>query len=405
MGAKNLVLITAGFPFGTGETFLENEIGYITDSFNEVTIIAQDTQSKTQRNVADKCKLLRYDKQISALQKLLGLFVIFNPLFWQEIRIIQNVYQKKISVGIIKTMLISLYQARKLKKYIQRNIRISEDTVFYSYWCDDAALALALLKQKYPQLKVISRIHRWDIYFEESKINYLPFRHFISSRLTIASISKDGLNYAKNTWKVNVSSFILSRLGIIARFPKIENRNNVFTIVSCSNIIPVKRVDLIANALSTITDSPIQWIHFGDGILMEDLKKQIQSLPSNIEVKLLGRVSNPQIHKAYHELKPHLFINVSSSEGIPVSIMEAMSFGIPVIATDVGGNSEIVNNENGLLLSANPSPAEITNAITHFMKMDEDSYLTYSKNSFLTWQEKYNAEKNYREFANILKEL
>lgn len=41
---------------------------------------------------------------------------------------------------------------------------------------------------------------------------------------------------------------------------------------------------------------------------------------------------------------------MSDSEGIPVSIMEAMSFGIPVIARNVGGMSEIVNEENGLLL-------------------------------------------------------
>ena len=42
-----------------------------------------------------------------------------------------------------------------------------------------------------------------------------------------------------------------------------------------------------------------------------------------------------------------LFLTVSANEGIPVSIMEAQSFGIPVIATDVGGISEIVNNVNG----------------------------------------------------------
>ena len=44
------------------------------------------------------------------------------------------------------------------------------------------------------------------------------------------------------------------------------------------------------------------------------------------------------------------FINLSDSEGIPVSIMEAMSVGIPIIARDVGGNREIVTNNNGCLL-------------------------------------------------------
>ena len=45
-----------------------------------------------------------------------------------------------------------------------------------------------------------------------------------------------------------------------------------------------------------------------------------------------------------------LFVNMSLSEGIPVSIMEAISFGIPIIATNVGGNAEIVNDETGVLI-------------------------------------------------------
>ena len=58
-----------------------------------------------------------------------------------------------------------------------------------------------------------------------------------------------------------------------------------------------------------------------------------------------------------------LFLNVSEYEGVPVSVMEAQSFGIPVIATAVGGTPEIVNEENGFLLPENPSQDEIASAI------------------------------------------
>ena len=43
-------------------------------------------------------------------------------------------------------------------------------------------------------------------------------------------------------------------------------------------------------------------------------------------------------------------INVSESEGLPFSMMEAISFGIPVIGTNVGGVKEIINNDTGILL-------------------------------------------------------
>ena len=66
------------------------------------------------------------------------------------------------------------------------------------------------------------------------------------------------------------------------------------------------------------------------------------------------------------------FINVSSSEGIPVSIMEVMSFGIPVIGTNVGGVSELVNQENGHLLSANPAAQEIVSVIEKFQQLSNE---------------------------------
>ena len=54
-----------------------------------------------------------------------------------------------------------------------------------------------------------------------------------------------------------------------------------------------------------------------------------------------------------------MFINLSSSEGIPVSIMEAQSFGIPVIATNVGGSGEIVVSETGVLVDENRTEASV----------------------------------------------
>lgn len=54
-----------------------------------------------------------------------------------------------------------------------------------------------------------------------------------------------------------------------------------------------------------------------------------------------------------------LFVNMSLSEGIPVSIMEAISFGIPIIATNVGGNAEIVNDETGVLIPVNIDQAAL----------------------------------------------
>ena len=79
--------------------------------------------------------------------------------------------------------------------------------------------------------------------------------------------------------------------------------------------------------------------------------------------------------------------------------MEAMSFGIPVIATDVGGTSEIVRDGyNGKLLSKDFSIDELSKLILYFINMDEFSKYNYCNNARKTWELFFNAEKNYLRF-------
>ena len=84
--------------------------------------------------------------------------------------------------------------------------------------------------------------------------------------------------------------------------------------------------------------------------------------------------------------------------------MEAVSCGIPIIATDVGGNPEIVSSQNGILLNANPTPNDIANA---FFEIISNKTLSFGKRkgSHKTWQEKYNASKNYKFFASEIKKI
>ena len=100
-----------------------------------------------------------------------------------------------------------------------------------------------------------------------------------------------------------------------------------------------------------------------------------------------------------------LFINVSEYEGIPVSIMEAISAGIPVIATDVGGTSEIIDEKFGKLIPKDFKVEYLAEIITkfHFKSFEEKNEMRNSARLF--WNEKFNAEKNYNEFAKYLLEL
>ena len=180
-------------------------------------------------------------------------------------------------------------------------------------------------------------------YFEVSKYHYLPMRKYILSSLDrVYSISSDGLLYTRNLFNSKLKCLKLSRLGVEKNSFQKADKKTKFLVVSCSNIINVKRVKLIAESIKFIRNQDLTWIHFGDGPLKESLLEYCENnFNSNLNFRFQGRVSNKEILNFYRQNYIDLFINLSSSEGIPVSIMEAMSFGIPVIATNVGGTSEI----------------------------------------------------------------
>ena len=99
-------------------------------------------------------------------------------------------------------------------------------------------------------------------------------------------------------------------------------------------------------------------------------------------------------------------MNVSLNEGLPVSIMEAISFGIPVIATDVGGTSEIVRDGfNGYLLSKDFSDEDFAALLSRVYNMKDAEYETLRTNARAFWERNFDASKNYPAFiSQITKE-
>ena len=215
------------------------------------------------------------------------------------------------------------------------------------------------------------------------------------------------LNLLKTPIKTN---FAISKLGTYSNFvPKYDGNNRKIIIVSCSNIIAIKRLNFLVNVIALINDIRIEWYHFGDGIERKNIEKYAYDKLNNKEniiYRFNGFKKNSEILKFYFENIVDVFINVSSSEGIPISIMEAMSAGIPVIATDVGGNSEIVKNgQNGFLISANSTPSEVSETILRFYNLTEMDISKMRKNAYNTWNEMYNAEKNYSQFVEEIMQL
>lgn len=399
---KILVMLTSTFPFDKGEDFLSEEINYV-NGFDRVLVCpynlkADSTKTKQIPKNVECIPLKRKNLSKSAYLKLLC-----KPSVLSEINML--LYNGSFSFARVHELLFFMKHAYEIYNSLKQISVLfkAEEVCIYSYWFYDAAVAAALLKRNLQKcnikVKQISRAHGFDIHEERSKLNYLPMRNFLLNNVNyLYPCSQNGVDTFISKYPKYKEKIKPAFLGTADHGTKYGNRKNGIHIVSCSYMVPVKRLHLIVEALKLV-HFPILWTHIGSGPLMDEIRNSTLNLPHCVKVEFKGQMNNEDIMKFYKDSDVTVFINVSSSEGLPVSIMEADSFGIPVIATNAGGTGEAVyDGENGYLLDVNMSSKDLLLKLNYINQLSEEKYNKLCENSRKIWAEKFNAVDNYKKF-------
>lgn len=284
-------------------------------------------------------------RSIKQLVNVLGrhFFYFINEFFVEKVYT-RSYWLKSWVSSVLKTKFLL---KSDLYEYLV-NIPGKDNTVLYFYWGNNQALIIPFLKSLGFK-KIIVRFHGFDLY-KERLGGYQPFRRQLLSSITLAApISEYGARYlGKEYGDIDFNSKIL-RLGVknIGRSKK--SKDDWLRLVSCARVIKLKRIDLVARVLKQLPYN-IEWTHIGDGDYLQDVKEELIDSPGNFRATLLGWFSPGKVPEFYRDRRVDIFISLSASEGIPVSVMEALAAGIPVFSTRVGGISEIIDHEVGRLV-------------------------------------------------------
>jgi glycosyltransferase involved in cell wall biosynthesis len=111
--------------------------------------------------------------------------------------------------------------------------------------------------------------------------------------------------------------------------------------------------------------SKIKLFIVGDGDYRHELEKKAHSLRCANSIVFTGEKDNQAVMEILGITD--IFINPSYSEGLPTSVMEAASIGLPIVATNVGGTREIIKNGMSGILVKPHQPFQIHNAIEYFL--------------------------------------
>ena len=296
------------------------------------------------------------------------------------------------------------------RRFMNKQGCFENGVIYYSYWNFWKCYAVTHEMNKYPDSRAISRIHGYELYDEQIPSGYQPFKNIMADKLDkLIFVSETGRDhYFAKFKKIDDARYGLYQLGTVNVMTDDEKALSVschhhgeFLLVSCSRIDKIKRVGLIADALSLIDDVKIRWIHFGSGLLEDEVKAGAERLlndKENISFDFKGFVENNVIHGFYGNHHPDAFINVSSSEGNPVSVMEALSYGIPVIAPAICNFPNMIQ-DCGILVSGECRADELAETIRKFAGMPDEDIVRMRNNARRCWEEKFDADKNNRRFV------
>ena len=391
----------------SNRNFVGDELRLIREKY-DVTIVCNSAYS----DLEDGVRYLTYTRP-SVLHALVSLLKgLADRELWHELGVAFRYRSDVCSkvAGRISEAVRFYINADLFRGYMKEQGCMENGAIYYSYWNFWKCYAVTHIIDRYPGSRVISRIHGYELYDEQIPSGYQPFKNAMDAKLDkLIFVSETGKeHYLDKFGKTDSDKYVLYLLGTRNSLDReaclhgsYREGGKDFLLVSCSRIDSNKRVERIAKALSLINDLQLEWVHFGTGDLEDAVRSEASALLDNkvnIRYEFRGLVNNGIIHEFYRERMPDAFITASASEGNPVSVMEALSYGIPVIAPAICNFPNMIA-DCGILVSEECSTEELADAVVKIAGMPGDDIRKIRYNARKRWENDFDADKNNRRFV------
>ena len=372
------VLVTVGiFPpdIGGPATFVPKIAKYFQDELNyEIEILTLSDNKNS--NINDDFSVKRIDRNLPIIYRWLKTIFTIYKLGKNKDLIFVNGLSTEVTIANIF-----------LKKKIIR--KIVGDPVW---------------ERAYSKAKISES-------FDEFQVKNYGFSISLQKKVRSFSIKKSDIVVTPSQ---HLKNFILN-LGFKNKIEIINNgvfipkeNTNIFTndqinITIVSRLVSHKNIEKIIKAISDLNSPLINLNIIGDGPELNQLQKI--SLESNNKDNIIfhGKLNRDEINHIF--LNSDIYIQASNYEGLPHSLLEAMSYGIPVLCTPVGECKEILGNEDrGYILDLPVSKNNIKSKISEIIgEKDIANKKGERGKDFIN--EKYNLTNSFNLYKNLFTRL
>jgi glycosyltransferase involved in cell wall biosynthesis len=410
---RDLLILTDRYPYGRGEDFLESELSFLARHFNRIYVVplkysAGMPQTKQLPANATAHPMSGEPERFRNLRILTGTVTVSFPDLSGFRRIAQTLRHPLRILTNVSFERRAQRAARAALSALETTDLGTRDVVIYAYWFHLQAKVGTILRERYPapgKALLVSRAHGGDVYESRARFHYLPQRAFLLDSVDVVyPVSRSGLEVLDRRHPGHRARLELQRLGVMRIADQPRAQQSPLHIVSCSSFVPVKRLHILVQAVGMLARDgvPVVWTHFGHGTpdRVEEIHTMARELIPPGVAEFKGAVPNAELLAWYRSHRATVFVNTSSSEGVPVSIMEALAAGIPVVATDVGGTGELLESlPFPCLLPADLDADALADRIRVLAGLARSDYDAQAAACHERWRTMCDAETNYQKFA------
>lgn len=183
-------------------------------------------------------------------------------------------------------------------------------------------------------------------------------------------------------------------------FRQTERDWSTANIIFLGRVVYQKGLDILIEALKSLTHLEWNLSIVGDGSFKKALISQVKECKLAQRVHFIGWQTKDKLPYIYSQAT--IFVYPSRHEGMPNSVLEAMASGLPIIATDIAGNEELVANMKNGILVPSEDPSALANALEMLIN-DAKKRKTMGQESRRIVEKYYSWEKTAAQYMKIMK--
>jgi glycosyltransferase involved in cell wall biosynthesis len=368
---EKIAFITGNTPFGKGETFILVELLALKKMGANLIVIPRDISYESFHKKAVSLRdavVITSWFDINIAKKFLEFFFVNPGLL---LKIINDICLKARTIKLACKNLVVLPRAVYISKVLKEN-PVSH---IHVHWGSTTS-TMAFIISRITNIPWSLTLHRWDIYENnilKRKVGHASFTRCISERGKKDLLRIIGDELASKVKIIHMGAEIPSLSGdsIINRLNGWDNPEKYFTMAVPANLVPEKGHQYLIEACNVLIRKGFdrfKIVFYGNGPLRKDLEKNVKNKNLGRHITLPGAIPHEQLTRLYQEGKidivilPSIITEDGDFEGIPVALMEAMGYGIPVITTNTGSIPELISDCAGIIVT-DKSEDELANAI------------------------------------------